>query len=91
MNSNFTTTEKRRWALKKHLKDHAFEYTIDIIGTMLIAYILMKISKAENIAIGIAAAFAFALGRVCQQIHHYKKEHIDMDIKETSTEQAENK
>ncbi len=81
MESQFTVQEKRRWLLKKHIKDHAFEYILDIILTMLFAYLLLKWCKAEDIMLGMVLSFAWGFGRVLQQILYYKKEHINVDIK----------
>lgn len=82
MESQFTAQEKRKWLFKKHLKDHAFEYVLDIVLTMVFAYLLLKLCKAENIVLGIFLAFAWSLGRSIRQIHWYKKDYLDMIVKE---------
>ncbi len=80
MEDQFTTEEKRKWQLKKHLKENAFAYLLDILSSMLFAYLLLKLCRAEEIAFGLLLSFAWALGRVIQQIHHCKKDYIDRDI-----------
>ncbi len=82
MSSRFTTEEKRRWLLKKHIKNHLFEYALDLIGPVVIAVLLLYICKAEDILLGAVLAFFFALGRVVYDIVHYKKEYVDLSIKD---------
>ncbi len=81
MDSQFTVTEKRKWLLKKHMKDHAFEYILDIVITMAFAFLLLKLCKAEDILLGMLLSFAWASGRIVQQIHYYKKEYVNMNVK----------
>lgn len=83
---NFTVKERRGFMLKKHLKDHAFEYALDIIMPIIFTLILLYICKAEEILYGIVFSIAYSLGKVIYNIYHYKKEYIDVDIKETKNE-----
>ncbi len=82
MESKFTTEEKRNWLLKKHIKNHLFEYVLDLIGPVICAVILLYVCGAEDILLGAVLAFFFALGRVIYDIVHYKKEYVDMSIKD---------
>ncbi len=81
MENKFTLEERRRSLLKRHIKEHLFEYVLDVVGTVVCAVILLKICKAEEIFFGGVLAFVYALGKVVYQIVHYKKEWIDVDIK----------
>lgn len=77
MKPAFTAAEKKKWRLQKHLKDHGFEYVLDMVLTMLFAYILLKLCRAEYILPGMALSFAWALGRAVQQVCQYKKDYVD--------------
>ncbi len=81
MSSNFGKEEKRRFMLKKHIKDHLFEYILDIIGPMLLTMLLLYLCKAQNYIYGIILSLAYSFGKVVYNIHYYKKEHINIDIK----------
>lgn len=81
MNSSFSEDEKRKYRLKKHIKDHLFEYILDIIGPLVLTMLLLYICKAENYIYGIGLSLAYSFGKVLYNLHYYKKEHIDLDIK----------
>lgn len=53
MNSSFSIEEKRKFMLKKHIKNHLFEYIFDFIGRILITVFILYLCKAEKIIYGI--------------------------------------
>lgn len=79
MEQGFTGKEKRQWHLKKHIREHALEYAIEILGTVFLVFLLLKLCKAQEVALGVAFAFAWSFGRVVQQIHTYKKDYLDVE------------
>ncbi len=81
MESQFTVEEKRKWLLKKHLKDHCFAYILDVVLTMVFAFLLLSLCKAESIMLGMVISFVWAMGRVIWQIYYYKKEYVDINVK----------
>ena len=81
MNSNFSKEEKRKSMLKKHIKDHIFEYILDIIGPMLLTILVLHLCKAQDYIYGIILSLAYSFGKVLYNIHYYKKEYINVDIK----------
>ena len=78
---SFSKEEKKRYKLKKHIKNHLFEYVLDFIGPILLTYIVLYICKAENFVYGIALSFFYSLGKIAYHIYHYNKDYIDTDIK----------
>lgn len=82
MDSKFSKKEKRRYMLKKHIKDHLFEYVLDIVGPLTFALLLLYLCKAENYVYGIIVSVAYSFGRIVYNLYHYKKEYIDIDIKQ---------
>ncbi len=81
MESQFTVAEKRKWQLNNHLKNHAFEYILDIILTVVFVCILLKLCNAENVVFGVLISVGWAVGRVAWQIHLYKKEYVNTIVK----------
>lgn len=81
MESKFTDEEKRKFIFKKHIKNHWFEYLFDIIGPLILTLILLKICKAESIAVGIIVSLVYSCGKTAYNLYHYKKEFIDINIK----------
>ncbi len=82
MSEQFSVEEKRKWMLKKHIKDHAFEYLLDIVLTMVFAFVILTLCKAENVWLGLVIAFLWSVVSVIKQICSYKREYINLNIKE---------
>ncbi|MCD8331081.1 MAG: hypothetical protein LUB63_00920, partial [Oscillospiraceae bacterium] len=70
MESKFTVKEKKRFLLRKHMKDHAFEYVLGIIGPTALIGFLLYLCKAEEILLGICGTLLFYIGRAVYQIYH---------------------
>ena len=81
MDSSFSKEEKRKFMLKKHIKDHLFEYILDIIGPVILTILVLYLCKAQDYIYGIILSLAYSLGKVLYNIRYYKKEYIDVDIK----------
>ena len=81
MESKFTEEEKKKFMFKKHIKNHWFEYLLDIIAPLILTLILLKVCKAENITVGIIISLVQSCGKLAYNLYHYKKELIDIDIK----------
>lgn len=81
MRGTFSKEEKKKFMLKKHLKDHLFEYILDLIGPAILTMLMLYLCKAENYLYGILLSLAYSLGRIIYNLHYYKKEYIDVDIK----------
>ncbi len=81
MDSKFTDKEKRSFLFKKHIKNHWFEYLLDIIGPLILTAVLLYICKAENFIYGIIASLAYSIIKITYNLYHYKKEYIDKSIK----------
>ena len=43
MSSKFSEKEKQQYLLKKHVKDHIFEYVLDFVGPIILVIILLKL------------------------------------------------
>lgn len=81
MESNFSVEEKRKYMFKKHIKNHLFEYILDFIGPILLTILILYLAKAQEYMYGIACSITYSLGKLIYNLKHYKKEHIDIDIK----------
>lgn len=81
MKGNFSKEDKRKFMLKKHIKDHLFEYILDIVGPMLLTILALHLCKAQDYIYGIILSLAYSFGKVLYNIHYYKKEYINIDIK----------
>lgn len=69
MNSGFSEQEKKKFKLKKHIKNHSFEYILDFIGPMLLTIIILNLCKSERIWLGVVLSFFYSLGRISYDIY----------------------
>lgn len=81
MESKFSKEEKRKYMLKKHIKNHLFEYILDFIGPILLTAFILYLCKAEDYIYGIILSVAYSFGTLIYNLYNYKKEYIDIDIK----------
>ncbi len=82
MKSRFTVEEKRKFLLKKHIKDHLFEYVLDLIVTIIFTLLLLFFCEAQNYVIGVILAVVYSIGKSVSEIIRYKKDYLNIDIKE---------
>lgn len=82
MNSKFSKEEKKKYMFKKYIKDHLFEYIVDIVIAVIFTLILLYACRAENYIFGIILTIIYSMGKITYDLIHYKKEYIDIDIKE---------
>lgn len=81
MEQTFSKEEKKNYYLKKYLKEHLFGFVLDIIGNLLCTILLLYLCNVENYMYGIILSFAYSLGKIIYNLHHYKKDYIDIDVK----------
>ena len=81
MESSFSKEERQYYMLRKHIKNHLFEYILDFIGPILLTALILYLCKAENYMYGIVLSVAYSFGSLIYNLYHYKKEYIDIDIK----------
>lgn len=86
MKSNFSAEDKRNFLFIKHIKNHWFEYVLDLIMPVLLTVFMLYLCKAENFGLGIGVALIYSVVRVVYHLYHFKKEFIDLDNKEEPNE-----
>lgn len=82
MSKKFNVEEKRKYMFKMHIKNHLFEYILDFVGPILLTLFLLYLCRAEEIWYGILLSFFYSLGRLIYSLYHYKKEYVNVGIKE---------
>ena len=82
MESKFSIEEKRSYKLKKHIKEHLLDYIGDMVVTVLYTLGILYLAKAENFTYGIILAIMISLVRIIAEVRRYKKDYINIDIKD---------
>ena len=74
----FSEEEKKKYLMKKHIKNHLFEYVLDIIAPILCTIVILYFCEERNYLYGIIISFFYSLGRTIYRLRCYKKDFIDI-------------
>lgn len=78
--SGFTTAEKRKYHLKKYIKEHLFNFCIGMIGNILLVLIVLYFCGGTNYGLGVLLAIIYSLGKGLYSLRDYKKDYLDVDF-----------
>lgn len=80
MNSKFTREEKQKFKLRKHIKDHLFEYILDVVGIVLVTLlVLYLLNREDKFIFGIAASLVYGIIKTIYKIYSYKKDYLNRE------------
>ncbi|MDD6880266.1 MAG: hypothetical protein PUE18_01655 [Firmicutes bacterium] len=80
MNSKFTREEKQKFKLIKHIKDHLFEYILDVVGIVLVTLlVLYLLNREDKFIFGIAASLVYGIIKTIYKIYCYKKDYLNRE------------
>ena len=79
----FTVKERKRFRLRKHIKEKAFEYLLKLAGSILLTEAVVYLCGGRDFLRAALLAAGYTVGGVLYDIHHYKKEWLDVDIQDS--------
>lgn len=80
--ASFTAEEKKQFRFRKYIKEKAGEYVIKLAVNVLLTEAVVCLCGGSNFLRGAMLAAAYTIGGVLYDIRCYKKEWLDVDIKE---------
>lgn len=78
--SGFTTEEKRKFRMKKYIKEHLFNFMIGLVGNILLVLVVLYLCGGTKYALGILLTVAYSLGKDAYSLRDYKKDYLDVDL-----------
>ena len=87
--SAFTPEEKRKFRLKKYLKDKAFEFAILAVKNVIFTELVVWVCGGANYLMGLVLALGYSLGWMTFEVVSYKKEWLEVDIKDNEPPETE--
>lgn len=81
-NRAFTAKERKRFQLKKYCKDHWFEYAVELVVNVLLVLLILYLCGGTKYLLGALMAVVYSIAKTLYTVYIYKKEYLDMDIKE---------
>lgn len=80
--NGFTSKEKKQFRMKKYLKEHAFEFVVHFVINIIFVGVIVYLCGGTRYDIAFALAIVYSAVRVLYDVHIYKKEWLDVDIKD---------
>lgn len=80
----FTPEEKKSFRFKKHLKDKAFEFLLIFIKNIILTELVVWAVGSDRFLTGLIMAMGYSLGWMIFELINYRKEWLDIDIKDDS-------
>lgn len=80
-NSGFTEKEKAAFLLKRHIRNHMFEFVLEIIVNVALADLIVYISNGNEYVFVSALAFIYSIIKILYNLWVFKKEYISINLK----------
>lgn len=81
MANKFNEKEKKKFMYKKYLKEHAFEFILDMFLSIVFVVLILFLCEGKRYDLGVILAIAYSLGKSLGKMNNYKKDYLNVDIK----------
>lgn len=81
MDSAFTKKEKRRFLLKKYLREHIFDYVLKLVVNAGFVSAIIYLCNGTEYLLGLALSVAYSLVGIVNDIRFFKRYNLDLDLK----------
>ena len=78
--SAFTNKEKRRFHMKKYIKEHLFNFCVGIAGRILLILAVVYLCGGTDYVRGAILAATYSIGGGIYSLRDYKKDYLDVDF-----------
>lgn len=76
----FTEKEKKSFLLKKHIKNHMFEYIVETIINVAFADLIVYISGGSEYLLVSLLAVVYSIFKILYNLKSFKKDFIDIKV-----------
>ncbi len=77
----FTDKEKKRFRMKKYLKEHIFDFVLELCINVAFTLLIVYICEGEKYWLGAILAVLYSIVKIFAEIRMYKKYYLDVIIK----------
>lgn len=74
--SGFTQKEKRRFHLKKYIKEHLFDFFLELICNCLLVVLVLYLCEGRKYVLGVILAAIYTAGKALAQLRWYRKDYL---------------
>lgn len=82
--SAFTNEERKSFLFRKHIKEKAFEFFLIFLKNIILTEIVVWAVGSDRFLLGLILALGYSLVRLISELINYRKEWLDVDIKDGS-------
>ncbi len=81
-NTGFTPEEKRRFFIRKYIKEHIFDFVLSLVKNILLVGLVLYFCEGRNYALGALLAAAYTAGKGLYSLRYYRRDYLNPEISE---------
>lgn len=78
--SGFTAKEKKRFLMRKYIKDHLFDFILALVCNCLFTALIVHFGGGTRYGRCILLAVAYTVGKAAYSLRWYRKDYLNVDI-----------
>ncbi len=78
----FTPEEKKKFRMKKYMKEKAFEFALAFIRNIILTELVVWCVGSDKFLTGFIMALGFSVGWLICELIWYRKDRLNIDIKD---------
>ncbi len=80
--SGFTAKEKKRFRMRKYIKDHIFDFVLALVCNCLFAVLIVYLGGGARYGRCILLAVAYTIGKAVYSLQWYQKDYLNVEVRE---------
>ena len=82
--SGFTPAEKRRFLMRKYIKEHIFDFVLGLVCSCLYVALIVFLCGGTRYLLGVLLAAAGTVIKAAYSLRCYRKDYLNVDIPKTN-------
>lgn len=79
-NTGFTQKEKRRYHMKKYIREHLFDFFLKLICNCLAVWLILYLCEGKRFALGIGLAALYTVVKAVYRLRWYRKDYLKAEF-----------
>ena len=83
-NTGFTPAEKRRFLMRKYIREHIFDFVLGLVCNCLYVVLIVFLCGGTRYLLGVLLAVVGTIIRAAYSLSWYRKDYLNVDIPKTN-------
>lgn len=83
-NTGFTPAEKRRFLMRKYIREHIFDFVLGLVCNCLYVVLIVFLCGGTRYLLGVLLAVVGTIIRAAYSLRWYRKDYLNVDIPKTN-------